>query len=195
MVSEIESAKDKAEQYAYIMEEKVKERTKQLEDMSRTDALTGLQNIRYFKESVVQALRSAQRRGEPLSLIYFDINDFKLINDNQGHQGGDETLRFVANAIRSIARIDDGCFRYGGDEFCIILNNCLATEAQTRFVDGLNQKLKAAPYTVSISCGISQSGPDDFIDAELLIQQADKKMYLAKKATKHNSEPDKEPKR
>lgn len=124
LVSEIENAKYKAEQYALSMETKVKQRTQQLEELSRTDPLTGLLNVRHLQEIATRILRAAQRRAEPVSAIYMDIDDFKNFNDTQGHRLGDEVLCTVANAIKNTARLEDCCFRYGGDEFCIILPNC-----------------------------------------------------------------------
>jgi diguanylate cyclase (GGDEF)-like protein len=184
MLSEIETAKDKSEQYARSMEEKVKERTRQLEEMSRTDALTGLLNVRHLDDIVTSTLRSAQRRCEPVSVIYIDINDFKQINDTQGHQHGDEILRIVSKAIKETAREDDICFRYGGDEFCIILSNCREDQADefyvTRLVDQVNQHLD----DLTLSIGISQTGPDQYTDASEIIRMADKKMYAAKQAHK-----------
>jgi diguanylate cyclase len=184
LVSEIETAKNKSELYARILEEKVKERTHQLEELSRTDPLTGLLNVRHLDEIVAKALRSAQRRAEPVSLVYIDVNDFKKINDTQGHQRGDEILRAVASAMKSISRIEDSCFRYGGDEFCVILSNCSAEEAQERFVARLNEKFKDGADNISLSSGIAQTGPNEFIDASMLIRQADERMYAAKYALK-----------
>jgi diguanylate cyclase (GGDEF)-like protein len=186
MLSEIETAKNKSEQYARSMEEEVKERTRQLEGMSRTDALTGLLNVRHMHEIVTSTLRSAQRRCEPVTVIYIDINDFKQINDTHGHQRGDEILRMVGRAIKETARDDDICFRYGGDEFCIILVNCREDQADefyvTRLVDHVNQQLD----DLTLSIGISQTGPDQYIDAAELIRTADKKMYAAKQTRKNH---------
>lgn len=186
MLSEIETAKNKSEQYARSMEEKVKERTRQLEEMSRTDALTGLLNVRHMQDILTSTLRSAQRRCEPVSVIYIDINDFKLINDTHGHQRGDEILRIVSKAIKESAREEDICFRYGGDEFCVILANCREDQADefyvTRLINQVNQQLD----DLTLSIGISQTGPDQYTDATELIRMADKKMYAAKQALKNH---------
>ncbi|MEJ2621064.1 MAG: GGDEF domain-containing protein, partial [Candidatus Thiodiazotropha sp.] len=110
LISEIQIAKDKSEQYASILEDKVKERTKQLERLSRTDPLTGLLNRQSFDELMTQTLRAAQRRNEPITFAYVDINDFKAINDTQGHKQGDETLQRVATCQKNSCRSVDFCF-------------------------------------------------------------------------------------
>jgi diguanylate cyclase len=182
LVSEIETAKDRSERYARIMEEKVKERTSQLDELSRTDALTGLLNHRQFEETVTKSLRFAQRRMEPLTAVYLDVNDFKTINDTQGHQRGDEVLRTIGKIIKSISRADDTCFRAGGDEFCVIMSNCAEPEARAMFVARLNEKVAQSLEGISVSCGIAQTGPVDFVDANTLIRVADDRMYQVKHA-------------
>ncbi|EGR1265435.1 GGDEF domain-containing protein, partial [Vibrio cholerae] len=188
LVSEIETAKDKSEQYARSMEEKVKERTLQLEEMSRTDALTGLLNVRHLPEILTTTLRGAQRRSEPVTVIYIDVNDFKQINDTQGHQRGDEVLRSVGKAIKDIARAEDSCIRYGGDEFCIILSNCRAEHAREQFADRLVQRIKEVLGDVTLSIGVSQTGPNEYLDANTLIRMADEQMYAAKQERKKPSQ-------
>ncbi|MEI6261467.1 MAG: GGDEF domain-containing protein [Deltaproteobacteria bacterium] len=184
LLFEIEVTKNKSEQYAHTMEEKVKERTRQLEEMSRTDSLTGLLNVRHLDRIVTTILRSSQRRLEPVTAIYLDINDFKKINDTYGHQRGDEILRIVGSSIKSTARIEDSCIRYGGDEFCIILANCREDQAQKIFVDRLNAKIKEELNDVSLSIGIAQTGPNEYVDFATLIRLADEKMYAVKQAHK-----------
>ncbi|OHC63250.1 MAG: diguanylate cyclase [Rhodocyclales bacterium GWA2_65_19] len=188
LVSEIEMAKEKSERYARSMEEKVKERTQQLEEMSRTDSLTGLLNVRHLEETVTKALRSAQRRAEPVAAVYIDVNDFKAINDTEGHQRGDEILRVIGSAIKDLSRSEDSCFRYGGDEFCVLLINCRAEQAQTQFVDRLNERILRSLDAVSLSCGVAQTGPSEYVDAGALIRLADQNMYAAKHAFKAERE-------
>jgi len=184
LVSEIEISKQKSERYACALEEKVRERTQQLEQMTRTDSLTGLLSVRYLTETLTQTLRAAQRRSEPVSIAYIDINDFKMINDVKGHRRGDEILRIVAAAIKKVSRMEDRCFRYGGDEFCMILPNCRETQAQDIYITRLNAVIKQELDDVSLSVGIAQTGPDEFEEPNLLINQADLRMYDAKKKFK-----------
>ncbi|HEX5670145.1 MAG TPA: GGDEF domain-containing protein [Sulfuricurvum sp.] len=184
LVSEIESSKEKSEQYASALEEKVKERTAQLEELSRIDSLTGLLNVRGLSETVTRVLRASQRRSEPVSLVYIDINDFKLVNDTQGHHFGDDILRVVGASIKKVSRAEDACFRYGGDEFCIILPNCSREKAGEIYADRLREEIKSKMENVTISVGIIQAGPDEYPEAEAFLHEADQKMYLDKKTFK-----------
>jgi diguanylate cyclase (GGDEF)-like protein len=184
LVSEIEISKRKSEQYACALEEKVRERTQQLEELTRVDSLTGLLNVRYMNETLMRTLRIAERRAEPVSIAYLDINDFKIINDTQGHLCGDNILRAVGTAIKQISRAEDSCFRYGGDEFCLVLPNCREEQAREIYMTRLNAELKKSSKNVTLSIGIVQTGPEKFEEPEALVQQADERMYAAKKAFK-----------
>lgn len=186
LVSEIESSKDKSDRYASTLEDKVKERTQQLEEMSRTDALTGLLNLRALDESLPRILRAAQRRSEPVSVVYIDINDFKVINDTQGHHRGDAILKAVGTIIKQVSRLDDNCFRCGGDEFCMILPNCPAEFAKETYIKRLKDEIEKQLDNVTLGIGIVQTGPNEYADSESLIHQADAMMYADKKATKSN---------
>jgi diguanylate cyclase (GGDEF)-like protein len=184
LVSEIEISKDKIEQYANALEEKVKERTEQLEIMSRTDALTGLLNRQHFDELLTQSLKAAQRRNEPITVAYIDINDFKVINDTKGHIRGDEILQSVAGAIKKVSRLEDLCFRYGGDEFCIVMPNCGILNAKQSWEHRLVQLLGNQEKGLKLSIGYAQTGPDDYVSEAQLIHEADSAMYSIKKQMK-----------
>ncbi|WP_157315043.1 GGDEF domain-containing protein [Chitinibacter sp. GC72] len=184
LVSEIETSKNKSEQYARSLEEKVRDRTRQLEDASRTDPLTGLFNVRDLSETLTKVLRLAERRHETVSLVYIDINDFKQTNDTHGHQRGDEVLRYVASSIRRISRIEDSCFRYGGDEFCIILPNCTQAQAEEIYIRRLYEEMYKHEECISLSIGCSSTGPEVYCSPEELIHHADAQMYIMKSAYK-----------
>ncbi|MGY3957941.1 protoglobin domain-containing protein [Aeromonas popoffii] len=184
LVSEIESSKEKSEIYARTLEEKVRERTQQLEEMSRTDSLTGLLSVRHLQENLTRTLRTCQRRAEPVVIAYLDINDFKQINDTQGHQRGDEILRIVGDCIRKVSRAEDYCFRYGGDEFCLILPNCNEDQARDVYLQRLTNALKEQIDDVTLSIGMVQTGPMQFDEGHSLIRLADERMYAAKRAMK-----------
>jgi diguanylate cyclase (GGDEF)-like protein len=90
-------------------------------ELARVDALTGLGNRRAFDEALEAELARARRTGSPLSLLVADLDGFKKINDRHGHSRGDECLRKAADALRATLRAPDQCFRWGGDEFTILL--------------------------------------------------------------------------
>lgn len=184
LISEIEISKDKSEQYASVLEQKVKERTNQLEEWSRTDPLTGLLNMRHLHETLTRVLRAAQRRSEPVTVVYIDINDFKIVNDTQGHQRGDEILQTVAKVLKAATRAEDYSFRYGGDEFCVIMPNCTQSMAKTVWAGRVQELLLLQTDSPKLSIGYAQTGPNDFTSAEILITQADQQMYEMKKTMK-----------
>lgn len=184
LVTEIEISKTKSEQYAQALETKVRQRTQQLEELTRTDALTGLLNVRFLAETLTQVLRSAQRRSEPVTVAYFDVNDFKAINDTLGHQRGDEVLRCVANAMKAVSRAEDYCFRYGGDEFCVVMANCTQDQAADTFGGRLLQEIQKNESGLTLSAGYAQTGPVHYVSQEELIRLADQRMYADKMASK-----------
>ena len=180
LVGEIESAKKKTEAYAKSLEDKVAERTQQLEEQARLDPLTGLYNQRAMQYTLSKELSVAKRRASILSLIYFDMDKFKEINDLEGHLKGDEVLKFIGQVLpESIREVDVAC-RYGGDEFCIILPECNQRNA-TDICNKIITKFTDRYPTYSLSMGISGIEDGEYIDADTLIKYADEKMYAAKK--------------
>jgi diguanylate cyclase (GGDEF)-like protein len=182
LLSEIEVSRNKAEQYGRDMERKVHERTLELQQIARSDPLTGLLNVRHLDEIVSRDLQAAQRRGEPICAVYIDVDNFKDVNDTQGHQQGDEVLRYIGSTIKQMTRGEDSCFRYGGDEFCVFLINCSAVNAQATFVHTLNEKIKQYATSFTVSCGVAQSGPTEHLSVRELVRLADTNMYSAKRA-------------
>ena len=178
LVQEVESAKNKAEDYAQGLEEKVSERTRQLKDMARQDELTGLYNFKAFREFLERDLAMAQRNKTSLCLVYFDVDKFKQINDIQGHQAGDLVLRAVAQCLKNDLRETDAPCRYGGDEFCAILPGDDLKTAIT-FCERFVEHAKTC-FDVTLSIGIAQTGPEKFVSADLLIKMADEQMYKSK---------------
>ncbi|MDN3920262.1 GGDEF domain-containing protein [Roseateles violae] len=180
LLAELESARDRAELHALKLEEKVAERTRELEELARKDPLTGLFNQRHFTEALTREFARARRKAEPLALLYIDLDDFKSINDRDGHLVGDEVLKRVATLISSQCRsYDVGC-RSGGDEFCILLpgtSGAGARELAQRMLD----QLAAGGDPTALSIGIAVAGPVHWpATAAALIDAADQAMYAAK---------------
>ena len=184
LISELEASRKQCEHFVASLEKKVQERTQHLERLASTDPLTGLQNIRFLYQTLTRALRAAQRRSEYVSVVFLDINDFKAINDTHGHQRGDELLRVVGAAIQQISRLEDSCFRYGGDEFCMILPNCREAEAHALYIGRLNAALKHRAENIRLSIGIAEAAPVAAIEPAELIRLADKRMYQTKRMNK-----------
>ena len=184
LVVEVEMGRAELERHASNLEEKVAERTRQLEELARRDSLTGLLNQRAFFEQVDRDLASAIRYVHPITLVYIDLNDFKAVNDLQGHRAGDAVLAKVGEIILSTIRDTDTACRYGGDEFCVALPHGTTDDADRlcrRLTDGFRRR---NIEQVTMSMGIAQTGPDDFVSAETLLQMADAAMYEAKNAAR-----------
>lgn len=184
MMAEIAYAKEQSDLYAQTLEEKVRLRTRELEEMARIDTLTGLLNVRYLDEILTRTFRSAQRRLEPISVVFIDVNNFKNINDTHGHHRGDEILHGVGAAIKKVSRLEDCCFRYGGDEFCLVLPNCREEQAREVYITRLNAEIQQTMGEVTLSVGIVQTGPEEFEEPRTLVRLADERMYAAKKKFK-----------
>ena len=161
----------------------------QLEKLSRTDALTGIANRRYFDETLAQELNRAMRHGAPLTLIICDIDYFKNYNDTYGHQAGDTCLQLVTKSIKaSFARAGELVARYGGEEFAVILPDVTQEKAielaESMRKNVSNSKLKHEKSDIAewltISAGVATLIPDHNTTMSILIEQADKALYEAK---------------
>jgi len=151
------------------------------ERLATRDSLTGLANRRLFDESLQREVARAQRLSTPLSLLVFDVDHFKQVNDTYGHQTGDTVLREVADALVANTKNYDVAARYGGDEFVVLLPGCSRDDAlrvaeRVRF--GISRAVGEAPVT--ISAGVA-TVPDNATDAERLMAAADSALYDAKR--------------
>lgn len=150
-----------------------------MRELSQRDALTGLYNQRSLRDYLRRELLIAGRHKRPFSPAYFDIDDFKRINDSRGHFSGDEILRQVGESMLQIYREIDFPCRYGGDEFCLALPECTladATAACQRLIDQFQRRIG----DVTLSIGIVQTGPERISEPDELLRLADAKMYEAK---------------
>lgn len=175
-------SKEKLEDYAKSLESVVAKRTQLLNDQARRDGLTGLLNQRAFYQELKRELSRATRISYSVTLLYFDLDNFKNLNDTQGHRAGDGILIAVADAVRNVSRENEIMARYGGDEFCVILTQTTLKEGKTaaqRFGEAIKKAVDGSP--VSCSMGIASSTPEALLDAETLVKRADKAMYQAKK--------------
>jgi diguanylate cyclase (GGDEF)-like protein len=185
LVSEIETARDDLERHARDLEDKVAERTRELQEQARRDGLTGLYNRAALSEFLARDLSVARRNRQPLCLIYFDVDDFKQINDADGHLAGDRVLQIIAGVLRTTCRDTDVPCRYGGDEFCVLLPNSTHAEAEHVSERIIGELTQDAPE-IKISIGVAQSGPEHHDDVELLLKRADDMMYQRKRRGKRH---------
>jgi len=117
MTEDLHSSRQNLEKLNATLEEKVKERTQQLEELATKDPLTGLFNRRYFNTKITEELNRSRRSKSPVSIIYLDIDHFKKYNDGNGHPQGDELLKQFSRTLLAAIRKTDTCARLGGEEF------------------------------------------------------------------------------
>lgn len=184
LLGELEEEKLRTEVYAADLELQVRERTERLERESRTDPLTGVMNARHLLEALNRELRRCERHHEELAVAYLDVDAFKAINDTHGHLRGDDVLRHVGRTLGSVLRVEDTCFRHGGDEFCVILPGCDTSEARRVFVQRFATCLDDAPVPYTVSVGVSHTGPDTYLSPDDLLRLADEDMYRAKQVAR-----------
>lgn len=149
-----------------------------LEALTLTDPLTGLGNRRALERELARAMLRSRRLDHPLSLLFLDVDDLKVVNDRFGHSGGDETLRVVANVTRSCSREGtDSGYRVGGDEFVlIVLTDVAGAEVLAgRIRVGFATR---SPYESTLSVGVIEW--DGAISAGELLNEADRLMYRSK---------------
>ncbi|WP_339900029.1 GGDEF domain-containing protein [Paraglaciecola polaris] len=178
--AEIDTLRRQNEELVGNFELAIAQRTKDLMQQVRLDPLTQIYNISAMQEMLDKELALAKRRQTKLSLVYFDVDHFKKINDTEGHIKGDEVLKDIAQTLRQCVRQTDIACRYGGDEFCLVLLECNAQEAQ-KVCEKLITTFQARYPTYSFSMGIAETGASEFVSVKQLIHLADQKMYLAKK--------------
>jgi diguanylate cyclase (GGDEF)-like protein len=153
----------------------------QMQKMADTDALTGVPNRRSFETSLERELSRSHRSGEQLTLALFDVDRFKSLNDEFGHQTGDEVLKEVAAALASACRDFDLPARYGGEEFAVILPSCSVKESLVvaeRLRHAVARIITVRPITVS--AGVA-TFPTHATDAPSLIKAADEALYESKR--------------
>ena len=170
------------------------QRANQFQVMSITDPLTGLHNRRYLEARLTEELSRSKRYDYPLSFMMIDIDDFKLYNDQNGHQAGDRALEITAQCLRSALRKVDVASRYGGEEFSILLPQTTLQEAGV-IADRIRRKISSTAFThgksqplgaVTVSIGLSAFSPA-LDSAEAIVRAADRALYHAKSHGKNRA--------
>jgi two-component system cell cycle response regulator len=153
------------------------------------DGLTGLFNRRQFEVRYAEEAAHARRHARPLALILIDLDHFKSINDTFGHEEGDRVLQHVGAAIPGVLRAEDSAFRYGGEEFVILLRDCSASAARV-VAERLREALRATPVTlgteaevrtITFSGGVAAAEAANSFKTDDLVARADGALYRAKR--------------
>lgn len=159
----------------------LKEKAGEFEQLSVTDALTGLLNRRYIEERLIEEVKRSSRHGFPMSFMMLDVDHFKSYNDQFGHPAGDEALKLVARVIRDTLRGADVAARFGGEEFSILLPQTTIEEAFTiaqRIRSNIEQT-KFLHRLVTVSIGVTSCSAESCATADL-VKLADDALYEAK---------------
>jgi diguanylate cyclase (GGDEF)-like protein/PAS domain S-box-containing protein len=167
---------------------------KVIEKLSITDGLTAIYNRRYFNELFPKVLASSKRDKELISFLIMDIDFFKQYNDTYGHQMGDEVLVKLARVLKnSLNRVDDYCFRIGGEEFALLFRS-ETKEHALNFANKIRQDIEnlkidheqnTASRYVTVSMGLVTKNSQNILDTEAIYKEADDLLYKAKRAGKN----------
>ncbi|HME89800.1 MAG TPA: GGDEF domain-containing protein [Myxococcaceae bacterium] len=158
------------------------------------DGLTRIFNKKYFMDTLRKEFAYCLRHRVPLSVLMFDVDHFKKINDSYGHQAGDYVLARIAQRINETIRTEDVFARYGGEEFAIMLRESTEDQAYTcaercrRAIDITDFQFGGSPMRVTISLGIASLLDTDYATPEDLIAAADKYLYRAKKGGRNRAD-------
>lgn len=154
-------------------------------NLANTDALTGVLNKRYFDETFSKEVQRSQQTATPLSLVLFDIDHFKKINDSFGHPAGDAVLKNVTSNVAAQLRDGDALFRVGGEEFALVLSATprdmalQAAEAVRGLIQGVVTDYMGTRIPATLSLGVAELAAGELTDA--LYQRADARLYEAKR--------------
>lgn len=161
---------------------------------SQTDTLTGLWNHGYFQKTLTKEIAAARRQDKNICLLFFDIDNFKQLNDTCGHQHGDLILKLIAKILKESARAQDWICRYGGEEFASILTNTDQDQG-LEIAERLRQRIEQFDFPspsgmghlhFTVSIGLA-SFPTDALGKDTLIAKADQSMYRAKTTGKNKT--------
>jgi diguanylate cyclase (GGDEF)-like protein len=166
----------------------VREKLALEESLADTDPLTGLSNRRFFQEQLEREYERVRRYPEPITIAYFDLDNFKSVNDSMGHNVGDELLQFVAQTLSTSIRSPDLAARLGGDEFAVlfpVLKNDDALPVLEKLQAELLSAMQQMQWPVTFSIG-AVTFTEVMMSSREMTKQVDDLMYSVKKSGKNN---------
>lgn len=166
-----------------LLNDKLQTANQQLKQIAHTDALTQIWNRYRIEQSIDNEIEAAHRYGRPCSVLLFDVDHFKEVNDTHGHDVGDRVLKQMAQIVKNMLRATDFIGRWGGEEFIVLATETEATEA-LKLAERLRAKVAAAVFDnvgkVTISIGVAQWQAGN--SRRKLVERADRAMYAAKQS-------------
>lgn len=173
------------------LNEDLRQKEEEIAKLAYKDSLTGLSNRVLFYSFAENMIARSKRNGTPLGILFIDVDNFKTINDTYGHQVGDETLKTVAQLLLYSTRESDMVFRFGGDEFVVLLQDLVNTDCIQKIIRRIHTAASETvlldgefPLVLSIGCSMY---PKDAEDIDELVRRADDAMYVQKRANKVNA--------
>jgi len=190
LLAQVDASKEALAEYSRQLEALVEERTEQIHALSRIDTLTGLGNRSALLEALEEACRKAAKGEVGFCLLFLDLDGFKKVNDTEGHAAGDDVLRNVGQLLKRSCRAADRIFRYGGDEFCVILPE-LGAEGALQMRGRLDEIVRnSSSGRFGLSSGWSLVAAGRETDTETILREADAAMYEDKKSRRKRAKPD-----
>lgn len=162
--------------------DKVEAIAQEVYKMALLDPLTGLFNRRYIEQRMEDEIKRSERHARPLSVILFDLDKFKQVNDTYGHGAGDALLKAFADRLSRATRGSDASARYGGDEFLVVLSECKPENVHhvLKRLEGLRVEIEGQSLLIAFSAGWAEFRPGEM--AKDLLARADAELYANKRA-------------
>jgi diguanylate cyclase (GGDEF)-like protein len=153
-------------------------RAREVADQASVDELTGLATFRVLKERLAQEMARSDRSGDPFAVLFVDLDRFKKLNDERGHEAGNRVLAAVGRELQAALRATDLAARYGGDEFVVVLVRTGPVGAM-KVAEAIRSAIQAREHGSTVSVGVAAHDPQKTLKPDVL-EAADKALYRAK---------------
>jgi diguanylate cyclase (GGDEF)-like protein len=169
---------------------RLKVRAEEFHRLATVDPLTGLYNRRFAETRLSAEASRSQRYGHPMTVVSFDLNNFKQINDQYGHPAGDQVLKEFAERLNNAIRVSDYAIRMGGDEFLVILPECPAEQVQALFGRLTAIEVNYAGHLIPVKYSAGWVGYEAGESPEMFLERADRLLYANKRESKQAAAPE-----
>ncbi|HEY4839049.1 MAG TPA: GGDEF domain-containing protein [Candidatus Acidoferrales bacterium] len=169
---------------------RLKVRAEEFHRLATVDPLTGLYNRRFAETRLAAEASRSQRYGHPLTVVSFDLNNFKQINDQYGHPAGDQVLKEFAERLNNAIRVSDYAIRMGGDEFLVILPECPAEQVEALFGRLTVIEVNYAGHLIPVKYSAGWVGYEAGESPEMFLERADRLLYANKRESKQTAAPE-----